>query len=142
MPEKGATVTSGDRQHAWTPICITRFVRDMLVMEDEDDNSLWLTRAVPRWWYSVDEKIGVKEMTTAFGKVSYNIERTKADRLRFSISLKDYDKTHPIKLQLRLPEKIKGGISTSAVKGAIIKVEKDCLTIVPKSDSITGTVNL
>jgi len=142
LPEKGATVTSGDRQHAWTPICITRFVRDMLVMEDEDDNSLWLTRAVPRWWYSVGEKIGVKEMTTAFGKVSYNIERTKADKLRFSISLKDYDKTHPIKLQLRLPEKTKGGISTSAVKGAKVKVEKDCLTIVPKSDLITGTVNL
>lgn len=125
MPEAGTTKTSGDRQHAWTPICVTRFVRDMLVMEDEEQGCLWLTRAVPRWWYSVGEKIAVSDMPTQYGIISYTIERTSAKQLQYYITLKNYDRSHPIKLQLRLPDK-----------------KDKCITIVPNNDNIGGKIRL
>ena len=141
MPEKGASKTSGDRQHAWTPICVTRFTRDMLVMEDEDNGCLWLTRAVPRWWYGVGEKIGVNNMPTQFGKINYTIERTSSSKIHFSIALDDYELSNPIKLQLRLPDKI-SNISTAAVHGGKVRVEGDCITIKPKGNRISGEINL
>ena len=141
-PEPGATTITGDRQHAWTPICVTQFTRNSLVMEDEEAGCLWLTRAVPRQWYEIGNKIGIKDAPTEFGKISYTVERTKTNRLSFTLTLKDYDRSHPLKLQLRLPDKIKGRISTSAVKGAKVTVEKDCLTINPKSNEITGEIRL
>jgi hypothetical protein len=141
MPEKGATKTSGDRQHAWTPICVVRFTRDMLVMEDEDEGCLWLTRAVPRWWYGVGEKIEVSDMPTQFGKVTYRIERADVSHLRFSITLKDYALAHPLKIQLRLPDKATP-ISASKVQGARVKMQGECLTIMPKDNVITGEINL
>lgn len=141
MPEKGTVKISGDRQHAWTPICVARFTRDMLVMEDEDKGNIWLTRAVPRWWYGVGEKIGVTHMPTQFGNISYMIERTSKKRIQFSIALKDYDLSHPIKLQLRLPEKIKN-LSTFAIQGAKVTIKSDCITIIPRKDSIQGVIKI
>jgi hypothetical protein len=140
MPEKGTDKTGGDRQHAWTPISITRFTRDMLVMEDDIDGSVWLTRAVPRWWYGVGEKIGVENMPTRYGEISYLITRTSEKEIKFQIELKDYDLAHPLKLELRLPEVNNKRYKAIKVVGAKCKFDKNCTIIAPNENRISGSI--
>jgi hypothetical protein len=140
MPEKGTEKTGGDRQHAWTPISITRFTRDMLVMEDDIDGSVWLTRAVPRWWYGVGEKIGVENMPTRYGEISYLITRTSEKEIKFQIELKDYDHAHPLKLELRLPEVNNKRYKAIKVVGAKCKFDKNCTIIAPNENRISGSI--
>lgn len=71
LPEKGASTTTGDLQHAWTPICVARFLREMLVMEQE--NGLHLCSAVPDFWLEEGEKIQALGMPTYFGQVDLRL---------------------------------------------------------------------
>lgn len=52
----GAKQISGDLQHLWTPEAVVRFMRDMLVMEQ--DNVLHLGRGIARGWLGSGEEVG------------------------------------------------------------------------------------
>ncbi len=67
----GSRQMSGDIQHLWTPIAVARYVRDMLIMEQND--TLHLARGIARRWLSSGQPIGVKKASTRFGDVTYQI---------------------------------------------------------------------
>ena len=69
--EPGTKETTGDRQHLWTPLAVCRFLRDALVMEDGD--ILHLACGIDRQWLASGEPVGVEDMPTYFGYLSYEL---------------------------------------------------------------------
>jgi hypothetical protein len=104
--EPGTTETTGDRQHLWTPLAVSRFLRDALVMEDGD--TLHLARGIDRQWLASGEPVGVEDMPTYFGLLSYELRYDPTTRkITGSIELKKAVPTR-IVLHLRLPGGLKG----------------------------------
>ncbi len=68
--EAGTTITSGDRQHLWTPVAVVRFLRDALVMEDGDH--LHLARGIERSWLASGKEVGIENAATHFGTLTYH----------------------------------------------------------------------
>lgn len=71
LPEKGASTITGDLEHAWTPICVARFVRDILVMER--DGMLHLCCAIPDCWLEEGERIEALGIPTFLGRVDLRL---------------------------------------------------------------------
>jgi hypothetical protein len=104
-PEPNTTRCTGDRQHLWTPLSVSRFLRDALVMEDE--RTLHLARGVERTWLIQPGGVGVEGMSTWFGQLDYHLElNTQTGHLEGWINM---EKCAPgrLVLHLRLPEKMR-----------------------------------
>ncbi|MHB9031721.1 MAG: hypothetical protein ACYC6L_01610 [Anaerolineae bacterium] len=71
-PEPGTQSQTGDRQHLWTPVAVTRAIRDMLVLEHDDGLELALGSA--RSWFASGEAVGVQGARTHFGALSYRLQ--------------------------------------------------------------------
>ncbi len=104
-PEPGATVTSGDREHAWTPICVARFCRDMLVMDGWKEEAVYLNRIVPRCWYAEGSTLSASGVPTHHGVMSYSVKR-EGSRIFCAADLSRMDSDCPVRLYVRLPERI------------------------------------
>jgi hypothetical protein len=68
--EPNTQKTSGDRQHLWTPVAVVRFLRDALVMEEDDH--LHLARGIDRSWLASGKAVGIENASTHFGLLSYH----------------------------------------------------------------------
>jgi hypothetical protein len=98
-PEPGTKKISGDRQHLWTPLAVVRFLRDALVMEE--DNRLHLARGTARGWLAQGKHVGMKDAATWYGDVSYRIDSdVKHGTLRAQV---DLAAPHELVLHLRHP---------------------------------------
>jgi hypothetical protein len=69
--EAGATATSGDRHHLYTPENVVSALRYAMVMEDGD--GLHLARGTPRTWLASGKPMGIAKAPTHFGCVSYQM---------------------------------------------------------------------
>ncbi len=69
--EAGTKKTSGDRQHLWTPLAVARYVRDVLVFEQDD--TLHLAAGTARSWLEQGKSVGIAGAPTHFGNVTYRI---------------------------------------------------------------------
>ena len=98
--EKASSHTSGDLQHAWTPISVCRFMRDMMVMEKKD--RLHIACATPREWLEKGKIIGVKGARTHYGKLDFTIERGNNDTVRISLKA-ERPVDVPAEIHIRLP---------------------------------------
>lgn len=70
--EPGTNELSGDLQHLWTPVAVVRIIRDMLVMED--GAGLNLALGTDRTWLASGKPVGVTDMPSHFGNVTYQIQ--------------------------------------------------------------------
>lgn len=133
MPEPGAEVISGDRQHLWTPVSMVRFIRDMLLMEES--STLHITRAIPRWWMGSGKKITVKRARTHWGIVNFLITRDTADRLILDLEFKDENFPENVIFHIRIPDGIEK-ITLDKTDGAKAFISKDKIMITPVSNNI------
>ena len=69
--KKGAI--GANMPHNWTSAEMFNLLRDMFVREDLNNNKLLLANGIPEIWRKPGNKIGVKNMPTMFGEVSYMI---------------------------------------------------------------------
>jgi hypothetical protein len=100
-PEPGSKQITGDRQHLWTPLAVSRFIRDALVMED--GNTLHLARGSARQWLLGDAPLAVKDAETYWGKVSYELQyNVKKGRLTGYVELAGTGQPS-VALHVRLP---------------------------------------
>jgi hypothetical protein len=88
----------GDAEHI-------RSVRTMLVQEDGE--SLTLARAVPRSWLNHGKRIGVENLPTHFGKLSYEIDSDLLNQKITAHITPPSRKPVPIHLRLRHPSQRK-----------------------------------
>ena len=74
--EPNTLKTSGDRQHLWTPVAVVRFLRDALVMEEND--RLHLARGIERSWLASGKEVGIQGASTHFGALTYRFSLDSA----------------------------------------------------------------
>ena len=65
--------TGGNMPHNWTSAETFNMLREMFLREDTDNNRLLLANCVPEIWRKTGNVIGVKNMPTIFGEVSYTL---------------------------------------------------------------------
>jgi hypothetical protein len=104
--EPNTAKTSGDRQHLWTPVAVVRFLRDALVMEEDDH--LHLARGIDRSWLASGSNVGIENASTHFGRLTYHFSFDQAKsrligEIDFPVSKIPYRAT----LHCRLPENLK-----------------------------------
>jgi hypothetical protein len=101
--EPNTTKTSGDRQHLWTPVSVVRFLRDALVMEQDD--RLHLARGVERSWLASGREVGIQNAATHFGTLSYRFSFDPANsQLAGVIDFPTSQVPTSVILHCRLPE--------------------------------------
>lgn len=64
----------GDMPHAWISSDYIRAVLDMFAFEREEDDALVIAAGLPAAWFD-GEGIGVRDLRTRFGHVSYTVRR-------------------------------------------------------------------
>jgi hypothetical protein len=79
--------------------------RNMLVIEDQNDRSLWLARATPRAWLEQGKRISVRNAPTYFGTVGYEIV-SDADngKIAATIDMPTRNPLSAVVLRLRHPK--------------------------------------
>jgi hypothetical protein len=75
MKEYDAPKSIGDMPHSWAASDFIRSVRSMLVYERERDDALVIGAGIPSPWLDDAEGVGVKNLPTYYGKLTYNIKR-------------------------------------------------------------------
>lgn len=104
--EPNTQKTSGDRQHLWTPVAVVRFLRDALVMEDNDQ--LHLARGIDRSWLASGQAVGIKDAPTHFGLLSYHFSLDQAkSRLTGEINFPECKTAYKAILHCRLPANLR-----------------------------------
>ena len=134
LPEKETKTITGDLQHAWTPIAVSRIIRDSMLMEEE--GCLHIARVVPRHWLDVGNRISVENAPTHWGKVSYSFCREDKNSMNFSMDLKGESLPEEIVLHVRIPDKRE--ISTAAVEGCKAGIDGNRVVI----KSISGLTKI
>lgn len=101
-PEAGTKVCTGDRQHLWTPVAVVRCLRDMLVMEQAD--TLHLARGTDRAWLGGEEPVGVAEVPTHFGRVTYSMKFDRQSKtVSGEVDFARHFRANQVQLHIRLP---------------------------------------
>ncbi len=102
----GTHQITGDLQHLWTPIAVTRYIRDMMVMEQ--GSTLHLARGIARGWLASGQEVGIEGASSHFGKVSYRMHYdAKRGRLVGQIDFPDSPEAFETILHTLLPENMK-----------------------------------
>ncbi len=96
----GTLQISGDMQHLWTPVAMARFIRDMLLTED--DETLRLARGIARGWLVSGEPVGIESGSTWFGRISYEIRYDKS-RSRLVGKIQYPENAPPVRTILHCP---------------------------------------
>ncbi|MEO6002039.1 MAG: hypothetical protein ABIZ04_20730 [Opitutus sp.] len=101
-PEAGATKTTGDRQHLWTPVAVVRAIRDGLALED--GTTLHLGRGADRSWLTRGP-LGGDRFSTHFGHVSYELQYDAvAAEVKGKVTLTASRRPGTLQVHVRLPE--------------------------------------
>jgi hypothetical protein len=100
--EPATPLTSGDRQHLFTPVAVVRFMRDALVLEKE--GGLVLAAGASPAWLASGQPVGVRNAPTHSGPVSYRVVYDPKTRsVAGSVELQERTSPPRIDLYIRLP---------------------------------------
>lgn len=84
---------------------IPLLVRWMLVLEDSDQDRLYLAKAVPREWLASGEEIGIEQAPTRWGRVSFKMHAdATAKTVLATVELARPGAPKELNLKLRLPQ--------------------------------------
>lgn len=86
-------------------VIVPMLVRWMLVFEDPQSDTLWLTKTTPREWLADGKHIAVRGAPTRWGKVTCSIEsHLKDGRIDAHVNLPENARSAAVQLRLRVPE--------------------------------------
>jgi hypothetical protein len=92
---------------------IPLMVRWMLVLEDSDEDSLYLAKGVPREWVGSGKEIKIEHAPTRWGRVNFKmVARAEAKRVTASVSLANGAAPKEVHVKLRVPADYKSGSVT------------------------------
>lgn len=132
--EPGTPQQSGDRQHLWTPVAVTRAIRDMLVLERNDGLELALGTA--RSWLASGEPVGIQGARTHYGTISYRLRYNQAAGLvQGEVHLEQGREPGYLRVHIRLPHGSVGQVAGAETVG-------ECLVWRQPRGVITFTVSI
>lgn len=82
---KRAPAFLGDLPHTWISAEYVNAVRCMFAYERITDDSLVLAEGLPFEWLDEGAEIGIRDLPTYFGDLSYSLRKEGADRLRIHL---------------------------------------------------------
>jgi hypothetical protein len=83
---------------------IPLLVRWMLVLEDSDEDRLYLAKGIPRQWVASGKKIGIEHAPTRWGRVSFELEaQPETRRISGQVELFGTRLPQEIHFKIRLP---------------------------------------
>ncbi len=85
---------------------IPLLVRWMLVLEDSDDERLYLGRGLPRDWVASGAEIRIDRAPTRWGRVDFRLVR-EGQRVRATVRLERAGAPRELQVKLRLPAEMK-----------------------------------
>jgi|SRR5208282_2887968 len=95
---------------------IPLMVRWMLVLEDSDEETLYLAKGVPREWVGSDKEIKIEKAPTRWGRINFRMAANLgAKRVTATVSLANGTAPKEVQVKLRLPANYK--ISSATVNG-------------------------
>ncbi|HKF53447.1 MAG TPA: hypothetical protein VKB26_14120, partial [Candidatus Acidoferrales bacterium] len=84
---------------------IPLLVRWMLVLEDSDEDRLYLAKAVPREWLASGKEIGIKQAPTRWGRVNFKMNAdATAKKISATIDLEQPGAPKELHVKFRMPE--------------------------------------
>jgi len=84
---------------------IPLLVRWMLVLEDSDEDRLYLGKGLPREWLVSGQEIGIEEAPTRWGRVSFRMRAKNGNRIVASVMLpEEGDGPRVLHIKFRLPQ--------------------------------------
>ena len=105
--------------------------RSMLIMEEED--TLWITRGVPRSWLKDGNVISVRQAPTAFGNVDYVIESDLSNgKITARIDLPEFCSAETVTIRFRHPDSAK--ITSAEANGLSVTISDDGETVTLPAD--------
>jgi len=116
----------GDMPHAWIAAEYILALRSMLVFEREADQTLVVAAGVPASWLDEGGVVGVTDLPTYYGKLSFALRCSGAHTLRLSLS--GHLTVPTVKIVVRPP--LRRPLSEVTVNGRKVDVrEADSITI-------------
>jgi hypothetical protein len=91
----------GDMPHTWIAAEYILALRSMLVFEREADQTLVVAAGVPASWLDEGGAVGVTDLPTYYGTLSFALRRSGTDALRLSLS--GHLTVPPVKIVVRPP---------------------------------------
>jgi hypothetical protein len=115
---------------------IPLLVRWMLVLEDSDEDRLYLARGVPREWVASGKEISIEQAQTRWGRVSFTLTSNSASKtISGHVELSGARIPREVYFKLRLPEQM--SLRSATVNGqpaALGGMHKD--TIIISTDDV------
>jgi hypothetical protein len=103
-------------------LTIPIILRWALVLEDQDEDRLYLGRGVPRGWLATGKEISIKGAPTRWGKVDYEIKLVGKDAVKASVK---FDKNVPKEFEVKLRMPKGSTVGSVTVNGAPAEVGKN-----------------
>jgi hypothetical protein len=114
---------------------IPLLVRWMLVLEDSDEDKLYLAKGLPREWAASGKEIRIEQAPTRWGKVTFNlVTKSNSNSIVGQVELSGASVPQEVHFKLRLPEQ--DSLKIVAVNGQPVTlggVYKDTVVIETKN---------
>ena len=117
-------------------LTIPILVRWMLVLEDSDEDSLYLAKGIPREWVISGKEIGIERAPTRFGRVTLNmVAEHSTSKVKAAVDLEPASSAKEIQLKIRLPKQY--ALRKASVNGRAAQIggrRNDCVIIQPNRE--------
>jgi len=117
-------------------LTIPILVRWMLVLEDSDEDRIYLAKGVPREWVISGKEIGITRAPTQFGRVTLNmVADHSTSKLKAAVDLEAPSSAKEIQLKIRLPKQYT--LRNPLVNGRVAQIgglRNDCVIIQPNRE--------
>lgn len=117
---------------------IPLLVRWMLVLEDSDEERLYLAKGVPRAWWTSGKPISIEGAPTRWGRVSLRLGMEEAkNRVNLRVELAGTSAPKELHVKLRIPkDKQIKSVSVNGKASALSGPQNDTVVITPGHDRV------
>ncbi|MBN9615135.1 MAG: Tat pathway signal protein [Acidobacteriales bacterium 59-55] len=107
-------------------LTIPALVRWMLVLEDSDEDRLYLAKGMPRDWVASGKEIRIDQAPTRWGRVDFRIQKKDANRIVATVDFPGENRPKELNVKFRLPvQNTLTGITVNGQKAQIGGLHKD-----------------
>lgn len=125
---------------------IPLLVRWMLVLEDSDNDKLYLAKGVPRDWLASGKEIGIEHAPTRWGRVSFNLAaKPNAKSVIGHVELSGAKAPSEVHFKLRLPlQTVVQKVTVNGHPATLEGIHRDTVIITTKNEKtfeVVGQLN-